>query len=277
MPIPSQPTNVFIRPFADAGTKQIIPNAQQRAGRASLLNGFPTETQVPLREGGIAPNRTDFNGILYMLSAFAFWQQSGGQWTYLQALNYVPPCIVFYGEKLWWCLDRNGPETSAGVVVPGSNSNVWKELFTALAEMSGQEISVDKTPVGALIFYCGATQPDGYFFCNGQSFSATTYPKLYAVLGNRSSVPDYRGLFLRSIGGNSAAQGVVRPSSIGPHAHGIPGRIDPGGGIAHDQSRETDIGVERNTITGSTQTTGTSIGSETVPVHVAQMLCIKHD
>lgn len=64
MPIPSQPGNLFTRPFAANGTRQIIPDVSANAGRASLEQGFPTETQLPLSQGGIAPNRMDFNGIL---------------------------------------------------------------------------------------------------------------------------------------------------------------------------------------------------------------------
>ena len=76
---------------------------------------------------------------------------------------------------------------------------------------------------------------------------------------------------------------MIQPASIGPHAHKIPGRFNPHptnpskGGLEHDDSIENDIGVERNTLTGSTQTTGTGIESETAPVHVAEMLCIRHD
>ena len=94
--IPSQPANLFPMPFAANGNKTVIPPAQQSPGRAGMAQGFPWETQLPLSQGGVAPNRLDFNGILYMLSAFAFWQQSGGQWTYTPSLNYAVPCIAYY-------------------------------------------------------------------------------------------------------------------------------------------------------------------------------------
>ncbi|MDL2315524.1 phage tail protein [Desulfovibrio sp. OttesenSCG-928-A18] len=233
-------------------------------------------TQLPLAQGGIAPNRLDFNGVLYMLSAFAFWQQSGGMWRWDGALNYAPPCLVFHGEKLWWCRKASGPNSGDGPKTPGTTGadGYWQDFFAAFLDLDG--LGGSALPVGSLIFYCGVTVPAGFFFCNGQNFSATDYPKLYAALGNRNKVPDYRGLFLRSTGGAAGAQGVTRASSIGPHAHAIPGPFDAGG-LKHDSSVENDVGVERTTLTGTTQSNGTGIGTETAPAHVAEMLCIKHD
>lgn len=44
--------------------------------------------------------------------------------------------------------------------------------------------------------YHGVNAPEGYFACNGQSFSATEYPILRNVLGS-TIVPDLRGYFIR--------------------------------------------------------------------------------
>ena len=67
----NEPLYNFARAFADQGTKNIIPDSNNEAsGLASLINGFPAITQVKPEMGGIPPQRADFNGILYMLSAF---------------------------------------------------------------------------------------------------------------------------------------------------------------------------------------------------------------
>jgi hypothetical protein len=59
------------------------------------------------------------------------------------------------------------------------------------------EIHIDTIPVGTIIqYYHASAAPDGYFPCDGRSFSANAYPKLYALLG-KSTVPDMRGCFLR--------------------------------------------------------------------------------
>ena len=48
---------------------------------------------------------------------------------------------------------------------------------------------------------------DNYLECNGQAVDGNKYPKLYALMHN---VPDYRGMFLRGLGGNSAALGTLQ-------------------------------------------------------------------
>jgi len=48
---------------------------------------------------------------------------------------------------------------------------------------------------------------DSYLECNGQAVDSTKYPKLYTLM---RKVPDYRGMFLRGLGGNSAALGVYQ-------------------------------------------------------------------
>lgn len=57
-----------------------------------------------------------------------------------------------------------------------------------------------------------ATDPsDNYLECNGQAVDSTKYPKLYALMHN---TPDYRGIFLRGLGGNSAALGELQSDAI---------------------------------------------------------------
>ena len=56
------------------------------------------------------------------------------------------------------------------------------------------------TPVGTIIMWCGKVSatssdfPKGYLECNGASFSQSTYPELYAVLGT-TTLPDFNGRF----------------------------------------------------------------------------------
>ena len=57
--LPTYPSHLFPRPFADHGIYQTIPAEKPATGRASFKEGFPTETQLPLSGGGIAPNRPD--------------------------------------------------------------------------------------------------------------------------------------------------------------------------------------------------------------------------
>ena len=52
---------------------------------------------------------------------------------------------------------------------------------------------------------------DNYLECNGQAIDSKKYPKLYKLMKN---VPDYRGIFLRGLGGNSAKLGELQGDAI---------------------------------------------------------------
>ena len=52
---------------------------------------------------------------------------------------------------------------------------------------------------------------DSYLECDGQNVDSNKYPKLYALMHN---VPDYRGVFLRGLGDNSANLGEFQGDTI---------------------------------------------------------------
>lgn len=215
MPVPIQPVNLIPRPFASGGgaTYQIIPDAPTTYGRASFKQGFPTETQVPLREGGVAPNRMDFQGLFNLLTAFGFWQQSGGLWSYKADLNYALPAVVFHNGVLWWCLKENGPDSAEGRVEPGTNEQVWLAFLNYLTGSSG-ETSTLGNPVGTVIMFWGTTAPEGYFSCDGSPFSAFKNPKLATLLGG-TVLPDFRGLFIRGYDTRSSVDPEGASRNIG--------------------------------------------------------------
>ena len=193
MSVPQYPSNLLPRPFADNGTYQIIPDDKNISGRASWKEGFPTETQLPLSNGGVAPSRMDFNGVLYMLSSLAVWQQGGGLFLYDAGRDYNTPAMVMYADMLWFCKAANGPGATVGVKEPGTDANFWISFLDFLARSGG---GGGMNPVGTVIQYYGTTAPDGYLSCDGSPFSITTYPQLYALLG-KSTTPDMRGVFVR--------------------------------------------------------------------------------
>lgn len=137
--------------FANNGAKATIPNTTTTAGRASLSQGFPTETSLPLAQGGVPPKREDFNGILYTLSSYALFQQAGGKFTYDARVDYTPPAIIFYGSDLWWCVQANG--ASSLVVTPGTNTSYWIKLKDYLAN------PLAAYPVGAYYMSSDSTSP----------------------------------------------------------------------------------------------------------------------
>ena len=137
----NEPLYNFARAFADRGTKNIIPDSNNEAsGLASLINGFPAITQVKPEMGGIPPQRADFNGILYMLSAFCLWAQSGGQYTYKNNLQYNINCMVLYKNVFYVCLKENGPDTTAGVKEPGTDGATWQTLLKFIGSLTMDEV-----------------------------------------------------------------------------------------------------------------------------------------
>ena len=72
--------------------------------------------------------------------------------------------------------------------------------------------SGDSLEVGMVIAWTLATNPlDNYLECNGQAVDGSKYPKLYTLMHN---TPDYRGIFLRGLGGNSTSLGELQGDAI---------------------------------------------------------------
>ena len=151
----AQQPNLMKIPFAQNGAKATIPETTTSLGVASLSQGFPTETQLPLADGGVPPRRIDVNGALYMLSMFAMFQQTGGKFTWSSELDYDVPSIIYHNGNLWWCVQANGLSTN--IVEPGTNRAYWipfKEFVSS---------PLDAYPVGAYYISSVSTSPEVLF------------------------------------------------------------------------------------------------------------------
>ena len=72
--------------------------------------------------------------------------------------------------------------------------------------------STDGLEIGMVVAWTLSVNPsDNYLECNGQAVDSTKYPKLYEQMHN---TPDYRGVFLRGLGGNSASLGILQGDAI---------------------------------------------------------------
>ena len=79
-------------------------------------------------------------------------------------------------------------------------------------------------PTGVIQAYVGTVAPTGWLVCDGSAFSSTTYPNLYALLGNVATTPDLRDKFLAGASatktirtsGGSATIGV---NNLPAHTH----------------------------------------------------------
>lgn len=80
---------ILYQPFAATGDKNTILNSPSTDDpqRANLQTGFPPITQIPIANGGIPPERMDFNGLGYLLSSFYFFTQCGGVYTFNQDVS----------------------------------------------------------------------------------------------------------------------------------------------------------------------------------------------
>lgn len=151
----SQQPSLMKIPFAQNGAKATIPETTTSLGVASLSQGFPTETQLPIADGGVPPRRIDVNGALYMLSTFAMYQQTGGKFKWSSELDYDVPCIIYHNSNLWWCVQANGLSTN--IVEPGTNRAYWipfKEFVSS---------PLDAYPVGAYYISSDPTSPTTLF------------------------------------------------------------------------------------------------------------------
>lgn len=114
--------------FAVDGDAANIPASNDgTAGLASFSLGFPEITEQPLAQGGLPPQRTDFNGLFKRISAFLVYAQQGGVYEYDSTDNYGPNAFVKYNNTFYISLQENGPGTSAGEHAP-TDTTYWDLL-----------------------------------------------------------------------------------------------------------------------------------------------------
>lgn len=131
------------QPWATSGQAATIPNQKPEFGRASWSQGFPTETSIPLNAGGIPPNYLDFQGVLKILSQFAFFQQSGGLFTWSSSLDYLKGCHILGSNGNEYVALRpsgpNVPSENGGFVGPvdpvSDTGGYWRIVDTAPKEL----------------------------------------------------------------------------------------------------------------------------------------------
>lgn len=207
---------MLYQPFAETGDKNTILNAPdaENPQRANLQTGFPAITQTPIDNGGIPPERKDFNGLGNLLSSFYYFVQNGGVYTFEQTVSdaiggYPLGAILYYtdGNGVTYRVKSNkANNTDNFVLTPAFIGDSWD--------------IVSDTPQD-LMPYIGDIKPSvrtanhgNWFLCDGQAISRTTYATLFSIIGTNFgagdgsttfNLPDYRGKFLRGLGGNSEA------------------------------------------------------------------------
>ena len=95
------------------------------SGRASTSGLFPPVTQLPLDQGGIAPERGDFNALFKYLGEYLFYLMQGGTFSYSTDYDYTAGNLVMHGGSLYLCIVSNGP--GSAVKYP-TDAAYWRQL-----------------------------------------------------------------------------------------------------------------------------------------------------
>ena len=209
--------------------------------------------------------------LILMMIAHGFMLMYGGQFTYLQAAKTASEGQQYaelVGEKVklegidaeevtsktnldtltgndkdkdWQYTYEisDGTEDDNGNIFKVATIKIYKDgenspRYTYEVPLSSLGNSTDGLEVGIVVAWTLSSNPsDSYLECNGQAVNSTKYPKLYALMHN---VPDYRGVFLRGLGGNSASLGELQGDAI----RNITGTM---GGSASDKAGLWDYGT----------------------------------
>ena len=95
------------------------------SGRASTSGLFPPVTQLPLDQGGIAPERGDFNALFKYLGEYLFYLMQGGMFSYSTDYDYTAGNLVMHEGSLYLCIASNGP--GSAVKYP-TDAAYWRQL-----------------------------------------------------------------------------------------------------------------------------------------------------
>ena len=95
------------------------------SGRASFSGLFPPVTQLPLDQGGIAPERGDFNALFKYLGEYLFYLMQGGMFSYTTDYDYTAGNLVMHEGSLYLCIASNGP--GSAVKYP-TDADYWRQL-----------------------------------------------------------------------------------------------------------------------------------------------------
>ena len=95
------------------------------SGRASFSGLFPPVTQLPLDQGGIAPERGDFNALFKYLGEYIYYAMQGGTFSYSTDYDYTAGNLVMHGGSLYLCIAANGP--GSAIKYP-TDAAYWRQL-----------------------------------------------------------------------------------------------------------------------------------------------------
>lgn len=111
---------------ANADVNSLPATTPVGSGRASTSGLFPQVTQKPLDEGGIAPERADFNALFKYLGDYIYYIMQGGVFSYLSTYAYTAGNLATFSGAVYECIAANGP----GNVHAPTDTSYWRRLAT---------------------------------------------------------------------------------------------------------------------------------------------------
>lgn len=111
---------------ANADVNSLPATTPAGSGRASTSGLFPQVTQKPLDEGGIAPERADFNALFKYLGDYIYYIMQGGIFSYLSTYDYTAGNLALFSGAVYECVAANGP----GNVHAPTDTAYWRRLAT---------------------------------------------------------------------------------------------------------------------------------------------------
>ena len=135
---------------ASADVNTLPATTPSGSGRASFSGLFPPVTQLPLDQGGIAPERGDFNALFKYLGEYIYYAMQGGVYTYVTTYDYTAGNFVLHEGSLYLCIAANGP--GSAVKYP-TDTAYWRRLalMSDMPAVGNGTITVQAsgTPVGS--------------------------------------------------------------------------------------------------------------------------------
>lgn len=179
-------------PIARDGAKNSIPSTTSpTTGLLSQQFGWQDINSMPVQQGGKAPSRLDFNGVLNLLSNILFYCQKGWQFEWDSRQAYYAGCIVKDPSdgKMYQCL--NGVTSTTA---PHSDTTNWKlwdlSMLANYLPLSGGALK-GNAPIyndtdDRSLFLAGGTLTDwgSFLQLDGKTHSVNQGP--FAVLSCRS-------------------------------------------------------------------------------------------
>lgn len=212
------PKYLLTQALSASGDMTIPPATASEAGegRLSQEKGWGSINSQPLENGGIAPFREDFNGMMYLVSQFLLWYQQGGVMNYSSKLPYEEGNEVLLNGVKYRALKANGGSNAA--VVPGTDASVWRNLdanVPAGAVMPFANVKLGGSDGRRPIFWGATAADEGWVLCDG----GTAYGSVKA--------PNLIGKFVRgdtvaNAGKTGGADSVTLSSANMPaHTHTV--------------------------------------------------------